>query len=99
MSMSKIALLACGIVMAIAAAVPAQDSGELELRERALMYINPTTGKVMMRSIGNKGHDMITRTGRPMSGPMIFYRDGGNIYALEDRDGAMMLDIAKGNWD
>jgi hypothetical protein len=30
---------------------------------------------------------------------MIFYRDGSNVYALEDRDGAMMLDIAKGNWD
>jgi hypothetical protein len=99
MTMSRIALLACGLMMAIAAVAPAQESGELEIRERALMYLNPTTGKMMVRQIGAKGHDMITRNGRPMSGPMIFYRDGGNIYALEDRDGAMMLDIAKGNWD
>jgi hypothetical protein len=99
MSMSKIALLACGLLAAVAAVAPAQESGELELRERALMYLNATTGKVMMRSIGNKGHDMITRSGRPMSGGMIFYRSGSDVYALEDRDGAMMLDIAKGNWD
>jgi hypothetical protein len=99
MSMSKIALLACGLLAAVAAVAPAQESGELELRERALMYLNPATGKVMMRSIGNKGHDMITRSGRPMSGGMIFYRSGSDVYALEDRDGKMMADIAKGDYD
>jgi hypothetical protein len=99
MSMSKIALLACGLLAAVAAVAPAQESGELELRERALMYLNPSTGKVMMRQIGAKGHEMMMRNGRQMSAGMIFYRDGGNVYALEDRDGAIMLDIAKGNYD
>jgi hypothetical protein len=99
MSVSKIALLACGLLAAVAAVAPAQESGELELRERALMYINPATGKMMMVRIGNKGHDMITRSGRPMSGPMIFYRSGSDVYALEDRDGAIMRDIAKGDYD
>ena len=99
MSVSKIALLACGLLAAVAAVAPAQESGELELRERALMYLNPATGKVVMRNTGTKGHEMMMRNGRQMSAGMVFYRDGSNVYALEDRDGAIMLDIAKGNYD
>jgi hypothetical protein len=98
MSMSKIAFLAGGLMLAIAAVAPAREYGELEIRERALMYINPTTGKVMMMGFGDKGHDMIMKNGRPMSGAMLFYRSGGNVYALEDRDGQIMRDIAKGDY-
>jgi hypothetical protein len=98
MSMSKIAFFACGLIVAIAAVAPAREYGELEIRERALMYLNPTTGKVMMMGFGTKGHDMVMRDARPMAGPMLFYRSGGNIYALEDRDGQIMKDIAKGDY-
>ena len=98
MSMSKIALFACGVIVAIAAAAPAREFGELELRERALMYINPTTGKLMMFGMGTKGDDMITKNGRQMAAGMLFYRSGGNLYALEDRDGQIMRDIAKGDY-
>ena len=63
MSMSKIAFFACGLIVAIAAVAPAREYGELEIRERALMYINPTTGKVMMMGFGTKGHDMIMKNG------------------------------------
>jgi hypothetical protein len=98
MSMSKIALLAGGLMLAIAAVAPAREYGELEIRERALMYLNPTTGKVMMMAFGTKGHDMIMKSGRPMAAPMLLYRSGGNIYALEDKDGQIMKDIAKGDY-
>jgi hypothetical protein len=98
MSMSKIAWFACGLVVAIAAAAPAREYGELEIRERALMYLNPNTGKVMMMGFGPKGHDMIMKNGRPMSSAMLLYRSGNNVYALEDRDGQIMRDIAKGDY-
>jgi hypothetical protein len=98
MSMSKIAFFACGFIVAIAAVAAAREYGELEIREQALMYINPTTGKVMMMGFGTKGHDMIMKNGRPMASAMLLYRSGGNIYALEDKDGQIMKDIAKGDY-
>jgi hypothetical protein len=99
MSMSKITLLVCGLTVALAAAAPAREFGELEIRERALMYVNPTTGKVMMMRLGNRGHEMIMRNARPLAAGTFLYRSGGTVYLLEDKDGKMMQDIAKGDYD
>jgi hypothetical protein len=99
MSMSKIALLACGLSLALTAAAPAQESGELELRERALMYINPTTGKLQTMRMSTRGHDTIMQNARALSAGTFIYRSNGKLYLLEDKrmpDGKMMLDIAKG---
>jgi hypothetical protein len=99
MSFAKITMLAGGLALALAAAAPAREFGELEIRERALMYVNPTTGKVMMMRLGNRGHEMIMRNARPLATGTFLYRSGGTVYLLEDKDGKMMQDIAKGDYD
>jgi hypothetical protein len=100
MSMSKIALLACGLTVALATMAPAQpEYGELEIRERALMYFNPTTGKMQTMRIGTKGHDTIMKEPRPLPDGVFIYRSGGKLYMLDNKtmaSGQMMLDIAKG---
>jgi hypothetical protein len=96
MSLSKIALLACGLTLALATAAPARESGELELRERALMYLNPTTGKVQTMRMSARAHDTFMKNARPLSAGTFIYRSNGRLYLLEDKDGKMMLDIAAG---
>jgi hypothetical protein len=103
MSFAKITLLACGLTVALAAAAPAQpEYGELEIRERALMYFNPTTGRMQTMRIGTKGHDTVMKEARALPDGAFIYRSGGKLYLLENKrmaNGQMMLDIAKGLTD
>jgi hypothetical protein len=94
MSLTKLAFLTCGVSLALASMVYAEDVISNEWRDRQAFFLNPA-GKITIVNMTDAGHAMMMKDARPLEGRVMIYRSGGKFYLLEDKkmpDGTMMFD-------
>jgi hypothetical protein len=99
MSLSKIALVACGLSAAFIGFVSAQDNNPWDLKDRQAFFMDPT-GQMKRVTLNDTGHAMMMKEGKHLAAGAMLYRSGGKLYLLENQkmpDGTMMFDRA-GNW-
>ncbi|HUI94591.1 MAG TPA: hypothetical protein VLX44_02460 [Xanthobacteraceae bacterium] len=91
MSLSKYAVVACGLLMATATAASAED---LRLTDRTAIIVRPS-GETQVIHLNDRGHAIVLKNSRVTGSATLVYQGHGKIYIMQDRpaaNGGTLLD-------